>query len=110
MKKSLLVIGVLAIAAMMSSCGGNASNSNAPASETKTTTDAKCSDKCSDQCKDKENCPNKDNCTDKPCADKSATTTTQAVDLTKKYVCPNRDGSSDQPGVCEACGMDLIEN
>jgi len=108
MKKFLLVIGILAIAAVMSSCGGNASNTNAPADQ-KTTTDAKCSDKCSDQCKDKENCPNKDNCTEKPCADKPATTS-QAVDLTKKYVCPNRDGSSDQPGVCEACGMDLIEN
>lgn len=110
MKKSLLVIGVLAIAAMMSSCGGNANNTNAPATETKTTTDAKCSDKCSDQCKDKENCTNKDNCADKPCADKPATSTTQTVDLTKKYICPNRDGSSDQPGECPACGMDLIEN
>ena len=108
MKKTLLAIGVLAMAAIMSSCGGNANNSTAPADQQTTTTNAKCSDKCSDQCTNKENCPNKDNCTEKPCADKPATT--QAVDLTKKYVCPNRDGSSDQPGECPACGMDLIEN
>ncbi len=95
MKKTLLVIGVLAMAAIMSSCGGNSNNAPAstdskPATEQSTTPKA-----------------------DAPKADDNAAkpaTTTQAVDLTKKYVCPNRDGSSDQPGVCEACGMDLIEN
>ena len=95
MKKSLLVIGILAIAAAMSSCGGNANNSTAPA-DTKPATEqsaAPASD-----------APKADDAAAKPA------TTTQSVDLTKKYVCPNRDGSSDQPGVCEACGMDLIEN
>ena len=95
MKKTLLVIGVLAMAAIMSSCGGN--SSNAPAStDTKPATEQSAAPKA-----------------DAPKADDNAAkpaTTTQAVDLTKKYVCPNRDGSSDQPGVCEACGMDLIEN
>ena len=95
MKKSLLVIGILAIAAAMSSCGGN--SNNAPAStDTKPATEqsaAPASD-----------APKADDAAAKPA------TTTQSVDLTKKYVCPNRDGSSDQPGVCPACGMDLIEN
>lgn len=95
MKKSLLVIGVLAMAAIMSSCGGNANNTNAPATDSKPATEQSTTPKA-----------------DAPKADDAAkpATTTPAVDLTKKYVCPNRDGSSDQPGVCEACGMDLIEN
>ena len=95
MKKSLLVIGILAIAAAMSSCGGNANNSTAP-TDTKPATEqsaAPASD-----------APKADDAAAKPA------TTTQSVDLTKKYVCPNRDGSSDQPGECPACGMDLIEN
>ena len=95
MKKTLLVIGVLAIAAIMSSCGGNANNSTAPA-DTKPATEqsaAPASD-----------APKADDAAAKPA------TTTQSVDLNKKYVCPNRDGSSDQPGECPACGMDLIEN
>jgi hypothetical protein len=95
MKKTLLVIGVLAIAAIMSSCGGNANNSTAPAS----TDNAK-------PATEQSAAP----ASDAPKADAPASTTTQSVDLTKKYVCPNRDGSSDQPGVCDACGMDLIEN
>ena len=95
MKKTLLVIGVLAMAAIMSSCGGN--SNNAPAS-----TDAKPATEQSTA--PKADAPKADDNAAKPA------TTTQAVDLTKKYVCPNRDGSSDQPGVCEACGMDLIEN
>ena len=95
MKKTLLVIGVLAIAAIMSSCGGNANNSTAPA-DTKPATEQSAAP-----------------ASDAPKADDDAAkpaTTTQSVDLTKKYVCPNRDGSSDQPSVCDACGMDLIEN
>ena len=89
MKKTLLVIGVLAMAAIMSSCGGN--SNNAPAStDSKPATEQSTTPKADDAAK--------------------PATTTPAVDLTKKYVCPNRDGSSDQPGVCEACGMDLIEN
>lgn len=96
MKKSVLVIGVLAVAAIMSSCGGN--SNNAPAStDTNPATEQSATPK-----------------TDAPTADDNAATpassTTQSVDLTKKYVCPNRDGSSDQPGECPACGMDLIEN
>ena len=95
MKKKLLVIGVLAIAAIMSSCGGNANNSTAPA-DTKPATEQSAAPS--------SDAPKADDAAAKPA------TTTQSVDLTKKYVCPNRDGSSDQPGVCDACGMDLIEN
>lgn len=95
MKKSILAIGFLAVAAVLYSCGGN-SNSNA----TPAATDSKPATEQSADAK-----------SDAPKADTTApATTTQAVDFSKKYVCPNRDGSSDQPGVCEACGMDLIEN
>ncbi|MCR5454194.1 MAG: hypothetical protein K6F33_04310 [Bacteroidales bacterium] len=97
MKKSLLVIGMLAIAAVMNSCGGNGGNTNnAPADNNATPAAEQSAAPKADAQK-----------ADKPA---DAPAATQAVDLTKKYICPNRDGSSDTPGVCEACGMDLIEN
>ena len=100
MKKSLLVIGILAIAAAMSSCGGNANN--APAStDTKPATEQSTTPKADDA---KADDAKADDAAAKPA------TTTQSVDLNKKSVCPTRDGSSDQPGECPACGMDLIEN
>lgn len=97
MKKTLMTISALAIAAMMmASCGG-ASNSNTNSGDKP----------CEAQCDSTKKC---DKPCDKPCGDSTATSTTSSVDLSKKYVCPNRDGASDNPGVCEACGMDLIEN
>ncbi len=105
MKKTLLTLSVLAMAAVMSSCGGNSNNAaNAPA-DTTSCCQPKCekSEAAGAQCTEKKS----GDCCSEAAAKSDAA---PAVDLTKKYVCPNRDGSSDTPGECPACGMDLIEN
>jgi len=100
MKKILSTIAAFALVATIASCGGNnQGNNNAGKAD-------------STSCNNKQECNNQKDCNNKQedcCADKK-TETAATVDLSKKYVCPNRDGSSDQPGECENCGMEYIEN
>ncbi len=106
MKKIMISMAVLAMAAVMASCGGNAQS------------DSKSCDKDCESTK----CEQKSGCDDKKCdeqckGDKAAESAAPAAsaasasaDLTKKYICPARCESSDNPGTCSQCGMDLVEN
>lgn len=97
-------VAVLAMAAVMASCGGNAQ------------TDSKACDKACDNTK----CEQKDACDEKKCDDKckgdkpaeqaAPASSAASADLTKKYICPSRCESSDNPGDCSVCGMELVEN
>ncbi len=103
MKKVLMSAAVLAMAAIMASCGGNAGNSN----------DNKCNEacdaaKCEKTC-DSTKCETKA-CTETATAAPANSESAAAIDLSKKYICPSRCESQDAAGECSQCGMELVEN
>lgn len=104
MKKVFMSAAVLAMAAIMASCGGNASNNN----------DQKCKESC-DTTKCEKVC-DAAKCETSACGETKAATpaggesASAAIDLSKKFICPSRCESQDAAGECSQCGMELVEN